>query len=64
MRITPASAEYLEEWSRLRVALWDLDTAETHEADALLDNIESHNFQAAIGFAETERVVYFRKSLA
>lgn len=32
-------------------------------SDALIDNPESHAFHAAIGFAETERVVYFRKSL-
>jgi aminoglycoside 6'-N-acetyltransferase I len=32
-------------------------------SDALLDNVESHAFHAALGFEETERVVYFRKSL-
>jgi aminoglycoside 6'-N-acetyltransferase I len=34
-----------------------------YASNALLDNIDSHNFHAAIGFAETERVVYFRKDL-
>lgn len=32
-------------------------------SDALLENGDSHAFHAAIGFVETERVVYFRKAL-
>lgn len=32
-------------------------------SDALLENVDSHAFHAAIGFTETERVVYFRKPL-
>ncbi|ADG12461.1 N-acetyltransferase [Caulobacter segnis] len=32
-------------------------------SDALADNLESHAFHQAIGFEETERVVYFRKPL-
>jgi len=32
-------------------------------SDALLENEDSHAFHAAIGFVETERVVYFRKAL-
>lgn len=32
-------------------------------SDALLDNVESHAFHAALGFEETQRVVYFRKPL-
>ena len=32
-------------------------------SDALLDNIESHAFHDALGFEETQRVVYFRKPL-
>ncbi|MDL2407983.1 GNAT family N-acetyltransferase [Rhizobium calliandrae] len=32
-------------------------------SDALLDNVESHAFHAALGFEETKRVVYFRKPL-
>lgn len=32
-------------------------------SDALLDNAGSHAFHEAVGFEETERVVYFRKSL-
>lgn len=32
-------------------------------SDAPLDNHASHAFHAAIGFVETERVVYFRQSL-
>jgi aminoglycoside 6'-N-acetyltransferase I len=33
-------------------------------SDALLDNGASHAFHKAVGFAETERVVYFRLPLA
>jgi len=33
-------------------------------SDALLDNAASHAFHAAIGFEETERVVYFRRPIA
>lgn len=32
-------------------------------SDALSDNLESHAFHQAVGFEETERVVYFRKAL-
>ena len=32
-------------------------------SDALLDNLASHRFHAGAGFEETERVVYFRKTL-
>lgn len=32
-------------------------------SDALLANIESHQMHKALGFTETERVVFFRKSL-
>jgi aminoglycoside 6'-N-acetyltransferase I len=32
-------------------------------SDALLENSDSHAFHRAVGFAETERVVYFRKGL-
>jgi hypothetical protein len=28
-----------------------------------LDNVVSHKFHAALGFEETKRVVFFRKSL-
>ncbi len=33
-------------------------------SDALLENSESHSMHRALGFEETERVVYFRKDLA
>jgi aminoglycoside 6'-N-acetyltransferase I len=33
-------------------------------SDALLDNAQGHAMHAALGFQETERVVYFRKLLA
>lgn len=32
-------------------------------SDALLDNVQSHVMHNALGFSETERVVYFRKPL-
>ncbi|MBX9884637.1 MAG: GNAT family N-acetyltransferase [Novosphingobium sp.] len=32
-------------------------------SDALADNLESHAFHIAAGFAETERVVYFRREI-
>lgn len=34
-----------------------------YASNALLDNVNSHAFHAAIGFEETERVVFFRKEL-
>ena len=34
-----------------------------YASDALLDNRDSHAFHAALGFEETERVVYFRRVL-
>lgn len=46
------------------VAKWGLAKGCTEYAsNALLENIESHSFHAAIGFEETERVVFFRKVL-
>jgi aminoglycoside 6'-N-acetyltransferase I len=33
-------------------------------SDALLDNAQSHAMHNALGFGETERVVYFRKSIS
>ncbi len=32
-------------------------------SDALADDLESHAFHCAAGFAETERVVYFRREI-
>lgn len=51
-----ALAEAVADWGR---ALGCTEFA----SDALLDNTASHAFHAAIGFEETERVVYFRKPL-
>lgn len=34
-----------------------------YASNALLDNADSHAFHAAIGFQETERVVFFRRAL-
>jgi aminoglycoside 6'-N-acetyltransferase I len=46
------------------VAAWGRDRGCRELAsDALLDNAESHAFHRAIGFAETERVVFFRREI-
>jgi len=46
------------------VAAWGREQGCSEFAsDALLDNAASHAFHARIGFAETERVVYFRRLL-
>jgi len=46
------------------VAAWGQSAGCTEFAsDALIDNLESHAFHVALGFVETKRVVYFRKSL-
>jgi aminoglycoside 6'-N-acetyltransferase I len=47
-----------------RVQAWGRTLRLTEFAsDALLDNAASHAMHKALGFEETERVVYFRKSL-
>lgn len=47
------------------VAAWAVDKGCSELAsDALLENTASHAMHAALGFEETERVVYFRKRLA
>ncbi len=46
----------IESWARRR-GLREL------ASDALLDNNASHAMHEALGFTETERVVYFRKAL-
>jgi aminoglycoside 6'-N-acetyltransferase I len=51
---------------RLANAVADWGSAQDcteYASNALLDNSDSHAFHAAIGFTETERVVYFRKAL-
>ena len=46
------------------VVAWARDCGcREYASDALLDNRASHAFHAALGFAETERVVYFRRVL-
>ena len=46
----------VESWGRTR-------GCKEMASDALFDNRESHAFHIAVGFEETERVVYFRKIL-
>lgn len=47
----------VEDWARER-------QCREFASDALLDNDASHRMHRALGFEETERVVYFRKVLA
>jgi aminoglycoside 6'-N-acetyltransferase I len=47
----------VEQWAR------DQDLREL-ASDALLENPQSHAMHRALGFSETERVVYFRKPLS
>lgn len=47
------------------VGLWGRERGCTEFAsDSPIDNLESHAMHRALGFEETERVVYFRKPLA
>lgn len=54
--IARALVDAVGEWVRAR-------GCREFASNALLDNADSHAFHAAVGFAETERVVFFRKSL-
>jgi aminoglycoside 6'-N-acetyltransferase I len=48
----------------IRVVDWARSLGATELAsDALLDDHESHSMHRAFGFAETQRVVFFRRSL-
>ena len=49
--------------SRMSKASWRARGFREIGSDALLDNRASHAAHAGWGFAETERVVYFRKVL-
>ncbi|KKB12685.1 aminoglycoside 6'-acetyltransferase [Devosia geojensis] len=49
----------------VEVEAWALGLGCTEFAsDAALDNVESHAMHKALGFTETQRVVYFRKLLS
>lgn len=54
--VARALADRVGNWGRAR------GCAE-YASNALLDNIDSHAFHAAIGFVETERVVFFSRAL-
>jgi aminoglycoside 6'-N-acetyltransferase I len=54
--VARALVQAAEEWTRGR------DCSEL-ASDAWIDDSNSHNMHAALGFSETERVVYFRKNL-
>ena len=46
----------VEEWARE-------NECEEMASDCLLDNVDSYNFHTRIGFAETERCIFFKKDL-
>jgi aminoglycoside 6'-N-acetyltransferase I len=64
---------YVEPWARRRgaarllvdaVGAWGRNLGcQEFASDALLENEQSHAMHRALGFEETERVVYFRKDL-
>jgi aminoglycoside 6'-N-acetyltransferase I len=54
--VARALARGVADWGRVR-------GCSEFASNALLDNHDSHAFHAAIGFAETERVVFFKRSL-
>jgi aminoglycoside 6'-N-acetyltransferase I len=55
--VARALCRAVEDWTRSR-------GASELASDAFLDNSASHRMHGALGFSETERVVYFRKDLA
>jgi aminoglycoside 6'-N-acetyltransferase I len=65
---------YVEPWARRQgvakmlvaeVEAWAVSLGcREFASDALLENRDSHRMHQALGFEETERVVYFRKLLA
>jgi GNAT superfamily N-acetyltransferase len=54
--VARALIEAVEKWTRGR-------GCSELASDAWIDNANSHRMHAALGFSETERVVYFRKNL-
>jgi aminoglycoside 6'-N-acetyltransferase I len=54
--VARALCRAVEDWTRTR-------GCSELASDAFLDNSTSHRMHAALGFSETERVVYFRKGL-
>lgn len=55
-QVARALCEAVADWGRRR-------GCSELASDALADNQESHAFHQAIGFEETERVIYFRKAI-
>jgi aminoglycoside 6'-N-acetyltransferase I len=55
--IARALCERVADWARPR-------GVNEFASDALIENHESHALHRALGFAETERVVFFRRTLA
>lgn len=54
--IARALSEAVAEWGRTRGAT-------EYASNALLQNADSHAFHTGIGFAETERIVFFKRAL-
>ncbi len=54
--VARALSDAVADWGRSRGCT-------EYASNALIDNVDSHAFHAAIGFEETERVVFFRKAL-
>jgi aminoglycoside 6'-N-acetyltransferase I len=54
--VARALCRAVEDWAKAR-------GCSEMASDAFLDNSASHQMHGALGFSETERVVYFRKSL-
>jgi aminoglycoside 6'-N-acetyltransferase I len=54
--VARALCRAVEDWTRRR-------GCSELASDAMLDNSASHRMHGALGFSETERVVYFRKAL-
>ncbi|WP_328768519.1 aminoglycoside 6'-N-acetyltransferase [Devosia sediminis] len=54
--VAGAMVAHAEDWGRQRGCT-------EFASDAALDNLASHSMHTALGFAETRRVVYFKKAL-
>jgi aminoglycoside 6'-N-acetyltransferase I len=54
--VARALADAVADWGRAQGCT-------EYASNALLDNDDSHKFHAAIGFEETERVVFFKREL-
>lgn len=51
-------------WVALRGELWPQTSIAEHSQDASIENHVSHAVHRAVGFEETERVIFFRKRIS